>query len=135
MQTSPPASDAARLQQYAGTLIAAHTQLAYVRGTDVAAPERADRTLTNLHAANEAIHRGLLELGALPAGIPGGATSYAREAAARVLAAIGEVSRTFDGAAIDANVVNRAVEGAMGKLATANSLVRNPPTDVVYDGS
>ncbi len=135
MQISPLASDAARLTAYNGQLNVAHTRLAYVHGTDVAAPERTDRTLMNLHAASEALHKGLLELGTLPAGIPTGAVSHAREAAALVLDAITEMSRSSTGATVDAAVVNGAVERAMGKIVAAGTLVRTPPTGDVYDGS
>lgn len=135
MQLANPTAEPMRRQQYTQQLAAARDELAYVRRAPLDTPQRVDIALGHLHGASSSIHEALAGAGSLPGDLPGGVTSFPREAAGHLHNAADEVARATQGSPVDLALVERSVDSAIGKLQQAIGLVAHPPSDVVYDGS
>jgi hypothetical protein len=135
MQLATSTADPVRTQQFVQRLAAARDELAYVRRAPLDTAQRIDFALASLHGASASIHEALAGADALSPGLPGGVTSFPREAAALLHAAADEVTRATTGSPVDDGLVERSVQSAIGRLQQAIGLVTHPPTDVVYDGS
>jgi hypothetical protein len=135
MQLANPTADPVRTQQFIQRLAAARDELAYVRASNLDTPFKVDAALGHLYGASSSIHEALTGAATLPAAVPSGAASFPREAVALLRTAADEVARATAGSPVDAALVDRSVQSAIGRLQQAIGLIAHPPTDVVYDGS
>ena len=138
MDVAAPAATTPRppaVAEYVGPLKGAITELAYVRGARIESPAQHDLALMHLGRTGASIHEALAGALKLPDDIPGGAVSFARDAAAMVRDAGDEVMRGIDGLAMDVALVHDRAESAIGRLQQAVRLAVSPPSTNVYDGS
>jgi hypothetical protein len=135
MQLVDPTTAPLPAHQYTQQLAAARDRLAYVRQAPLDTPQRVDIALAHLHGATSGIHQALAGADQLPRDLPGGVTSFPREASTHLRTAVDEVLRATTGSPIDGALVTRSVDTAIAGLQRAIGLVVHPPSNQVYDGS
>ncbi len=130
-----PTAPQPSVARYTTPLRGAVDELAHIRSMPLDSPVRHDLALMHLGRISGSIHDALAHASVLPASIPSGATSFARDAAGLVRRAADEVLRASEGLSFDIPVIRSSAQGAIDRLTSAVRLVTSPPSTQVFDGS